>query len=180
MRIAVYCSASDDIPEAFLKQGDRLGRWLARNGHTLVFGGATGGLMSRISLAAQENGGKIIGVVPERIIHSGRKCDWCSELIVVGSMAERKQKMRELADAFICMPGSYGTMDEMMDVLASGTVGEHHKPCFIFNYRAFYSRLISLAAQMKRLHFIPQEESYTPTVLKSLDEIFLTINTLTQ
>ena len=57
MRIAVYCSASDDIPEAFLKQGDRLGRWLARNGHTLVFGGATGGLMSRISLAAQENDG---------------------------------------------------------------------------------------------------------------------------
>ena len=180
MRIAVYCSASDNIPEAFLKQGDRLGRWMARNGHTLVYGGATGGLMTRVSEAVRLNGGTIIGVVPQRIILSGRKADGCNELIEVQNMSERKQKMRELADVFICMPGSFGTLDELFDVVASGTVGEHRKPCIIFNYRNYYTRLISLIEQMRRLKFIPQQEWYTPQFLKSLDEIFLTINTLTQ
>lgn len=157
-----------------------MGRWLARNGHTLVYGGATGGLMTRVSEAVRQNGGTIIGVVPQRVILSGRKAECCTELIEVQSMAERKQKMRDLADVFVCMPGSYGTLDEMFDVLASGTVGEHRKPCFIFNYRNYYTRLVSLIEQMRRLRFIPQQEGYAPQFLKSLDELFLTINTLTQ
>ena len=137
MRIAVYCSAKDCIPEEYLSLGDTLGKWIAEAGHTLVYGGATGGLMTRVSNAAKAAGGVVEGVIPQRIIEAKRMADNCDTLYIVENMCERKQKMKELADCFVCLPGSYGTLDEMMDVVASGTVNEHQKPCFIVDYKGF-------------------------------------------
>ena len=131
MKVAVYCSAKNVIPEEYLQLGDTLGTWLAQHGHTLVYGGATGGLMTRISNAVRSAGGYVIGVVPERVIQVGRLADNCNELYKVPTMSNRKQKMKDLADCFVCLPGSYGTLDEMFDVIASGTVGEHNKPVFV-------------------------------------------------
>lgn len=172
MRIAVYCSAKDIIPEEYLKLGDELGRWIALNGHTLVYGGATGGLMTRTSNAAAAAGGEVAGVVPQRIINAGRLADNCSTLYIVSSMAERKQTMRDLADCFVCLPGSYGTLDEMYDVIASGTVGEHRKPIYILNYRGFYEGIKSQAEHMRELAFLPKQEAYTPIYVNTLDELY--------
>lgn len=177
MKIAVYCSAKDIIPEEYLRLGDELGRWIAENGHSLVYGGATGGLMSRTSNAAKAAGGHVIGVIPNRIICAGREAKDCDEQFVVANMAERKQKMREIADCFVCLPGSYGTLDEMMDVIASGTIGEHRKPCYILNYQGFYEELKALAEHMRSLRFLPKEESYKPLFVDSLEELFTLITT---
>lgn len=173
MRIAVYCSAKDIIPEEFLLLGDELGKWIAKRGHTLVYGGATGGLMSRTSNAAANAGGEVIGVVPQRIIAAGRLADNCSTLHIVSSMAERKQMMRDVADCFVCLPGSYGTLDEMYDVIASGTVGEHHKPIYILNYQGFYDSIRKEAEHMRSLQFLPQQEAYSPVYVSTLDELYL-------
>ena len=171
MRIAVYCSAKDRIPEEYLALGDVLGRWIAEAGHTLVYGGATGGLMTRVSNAAKAVGGVVEGVIPQRIIQAKRMADNCDTLYVVNTMCERKQKMKELADCFVCLPGSYGTLDEMMDVVASGTVDEHRKPCFVLNYQGFYSGLRFQIEYMRQIAFLPKEEQYAPIFVDTMEEL---------
>ena len=171
MRIAVYCSAKDCIPEEYLSLGDTLGQWIAEAGHTLVYGGATGGLMTRVSNAAKAVGGVVEGVIPQRIIQAKRMADNCDTLYVVNNMCERKQKMKELADCFVCLPGSYGTLDEMMDVVASGTVDEHRKPCFVLNYQGFYSGLRFQIEYMRQIAFLPKEEQYAPIFVDTMEEL---------
>ena len=96
MKIAVYCSAKDRIPSEYLALGDTLGKWIAESGYTLVYGGATGGLMTRVSNAAKAAGARGEGVIPQRIIQAKRMADNCDEMHVVDNMSQRKQKMREI------------------------------------------------------------------------------------
>ena len=180
MRIAVYCSAKDSISEEYLQIGDALGEWIGCKGHTLVFGGATGGLMSRVSNATKANGGHVVGVIPPRIIQMGRKAECCDELIEVSDMAERKRVMREQAECFVCLPGGYGTLDEMFDVIASGTVGEHKKPIYVVNYKGFYESLKVQTDKMKEQRFVPAQEQYKPIFVNSIEELIDEINTLNQ
>ena len=171
MKIAVYCSAKDAIPEEYLALGDALGAWIGKHGHTLVYGGATGGLMTRVSNAAKAAGSHIIGVIPPRIIAAGRQADNCDELIEVTGMSERKQRMRDEADVIVCLPGSYGTLDEMMDATSSAIVGEHRKLTYVLNYKGFYRPLKEQIDLMRSLHFIPEQESYKPLFVDSVDEL---------
>ncbi len=171
MKIAVYCSAKDCISNEYLALGDTLGKWIAEAGHTLVYGGATGGLMTRVSNAAKAAGGTVEGVIPQRIIQAKRMANNCDVLYTVANMCERKQKMKDLADCFICLPGSYGTLDEMMDVIASGTVDEHRKPIFILNHEGFYEGLKMQVAHMRQLAFLPQEEQYAPQFVDTMDQL---------
>ena len=172
MRIAVYCSAKDAIPEEFLLLGDALGRWIGEHGHTLLYGGATGGLMTRVSDAAKAAGAFVIGVIPPRIIAAGRQAENCDDLILVTNMSERKQLMRSNADVIVCLPGSYGTLDEMMDATSSAIVGEHHKPVYVLNYKGFYEPLKQQIEIMEQLQFIPEQQAYKPVFVNSLDELY--------
>lgn len=171
MKIAVYCSAKDSVHERYKRMATRLGTWIGEHGHTLVYGGATGGLMTSVSNAAKAAGATVVGVVPPRIIAARRLADNCDELVNADSMADRKAKMREIADCFICLPGSYGTLDEMMDVVASGTVGEHKKPLYVYDYQGFYADLKRQIRRMKAEAFIPAEESYTPVFVEHFHEL---------
>ena len=172
MKIAVYCSAKDAIPEEYLRLGDALGQWIGENGHALVYGGATGGLMSRTSDAAKRAGAHVIGVIPPRIKAAGRLATNCDYLIEVNNMSERKQRMRDEADSIVCLPGSYGTLDEMMDATSSAIVGEHHKPVYVLNYKGFYEPLKQQIALMQSLQFIPQEEHYKPIFVDTLEDLY--------
>ena len=178
MKVAVYCSAKNVIPEEYLQLGDTLGTWLAQHGHTLVYGGATGGLMTRISNAVRSAGGYVIGVVPERVIQVGRLADNCNELYKVPTMSNRKQKMKDLADCFVCLPGSYGTLDEMFDVIASGTVGEHNKPVFILNYKGFYEGIKAEVEHMRTLNFLPKQDTYSPVFVETIEALTTQIEAL--
>lgn len=178
MKVAVYCSAKNVIPEEYLQLGDTLGTWLAQHGHALVYGGATGGLMTRISNAVRSAGGYVIGVVPERVIQVGRLADNCNELYKVPTMSNRKQKMKDLADCFVCLPGSYGTLDEMFDVIASGTVGEHNKPVFILNYKGFYNGIKAEVEHMRTLNFLPKQDTYSPVFVETIEALTTQIEAL--
>lgn len=169
MNICVYCSANNNIAQHYKDMAHALGQWIAQNGHTLVFGGATGGLMTEVSQGAASVGGCITGIVPKRIIAAGRECTWVTEQHIVADMNERKALMKKIADAFIVLPGSYGTLDELFDVVASGTVGEHKKPLYIINYQGFYNNLLAQINTMKTEYFIPQEEHYRPLVCKDVE-----------
>ena len=172
MRIAVYCSAKDAIPAEFLALGDALGTWIGENGHTLVYGGATGGLMTRVSDAVHKAGAHVVGVIPPRIKAAGRLASNCDYLIEVNNMSERKQRMRDEADVIVCLPGSYGTLDEMMDATSSAIVGEHRKLTYVLNYKGFYEPLKAQIARMQELNFIPAQQSYKPVFVNSLDELY--------
>ena len=172
MKVAVYCSAKDVIPEEYLALGDALGSWLGERGYTLVYGGATGGLMSRTSNAAKSAGAYVIGVIPPRIKAAGRLATNCDELIEVANMSERKQRMRDEADVIVCLPGSYGTLDEMMDATSSAIVGEHRKPVYVLNYKGFYEPLKVQIEHMRSLQFIPEQEAYKPIFVDSLEDLY--------
>jgi uncharacterized protein (TIGR00730 family) len=178
MRIAVYCSAKDAIPEEYLQLGDALGRWIGEHGHILLYGGATGGLMTRVSDAAKAAGAFVIGVIPPRIVAAGRQAQNCDNLIMVANMSERKQIIRSNSDLIVCLPGSYGTLDEMMDAASSAIVGEHHKPLFVLNYKGFYDPLRQQIEHMRKLHFIPEQEAFKPLFVDTLEELYELINPL--
>ena len=172
MKIAVYCSAKDAIPQPYLALGDALGTWIGTHGHSLVYGGATGGLMTRVSEAAKRAGAYILGIVPACVIAAGRRADNCDELVEVSNMSERKQRMRDEADVVICLPGSYGTLDEMMDATSSAIVGEHRKPVFVLNYEGFYEPLKQQIMKMQELHFIPEQQAYKPVFVDTLNQLY--------
>lgn len=174
MNIAVYCSSSNHIAENYKSTAFEFGKWIATNGNTLVFGGATGGLMSAVSEGAASAKGQIIGVIPQAVIKMNRQSNLCTELICINSMSERKAKMKDIADLFVVFPGSYGTLDEMFDVIASGVVGEHKKPIIIFNENDFYGDLLKMADKMRLEKFIPIE-NYKPIIVNTLDEIITNI-----
>ena len=87
-------------------------------------------------------------------------------------MSERKQRMRDEADIIICLPGSYGTLDEMMDATSSAIVGEHRKPVYVLNYQGFYELLKAQIEHMRSLQFIPQDEHYKPLFVNTLEELY--------
>ena len=86
-------------------------------------------------------------------------------------MSERKQRMRDEADVIICLPGSYGTLDEMMDATSSAIVGEHHKQTYVLNYKGFYEPLKEQIALMRSLRFIPEQQSYEPVFVETMEEL---------
>lgn len=160
MNICVFCSSCNSIDELYKKAAFRLGEMIAENGNVLVYGGATGGLMSEIAEGASNKNGDITGVIAKPIIKMNRQSKLPTQMIIVGSMAERKQKMKEIADVFVVLPGGYGTLDEMFDVVASGTVGEHKKPLILVNQNDFYDHFLKEIEVMKNESCIPEQESY--------------------
>ncbi len=169
MNICVYCSASKNIPLHYKQKAECLGRWIAQNDHTLVYGGATGGLMTSVSEGASACKGEIIGVIPQRIISAGRESGLVTEQHLVATMNERKALLKELADVFVVLPGSYGSLDEMFDVVASGTVGEHRKLLILVNENNFYDYLLLQIQRMKDEGFIPAQENYQCVVVDNVD-----------
>lgn len=142
MNVCVFCSSSDSIAEKYKLMATDFGKWLAEYNLTLVYGGATGGLMDAVAKGAFEGGAEIIGVVPRILIEKNRLSKFPSQLVKVGSMAERKSEMKALSDAFVVLPGGYGTLDELFDVYAASIVGEHDKPIFVFNPDDYWKGII--------------------------------------
>lgn len=170
MNIAVYCSSSNRIDGKYLATATKLGEWIASNGHTLVFGGATGGSMTAVSEGAAAFNGPICGIVPDAVIRMGRESRLCTELTTVPTMDERKRLMKQKADVFVILPGSYGTLDEFFDVVASGVVGEHKKPVILLNEDGFYDYLLLQTKKMKEEQFIPVE-NFRYSVVGSVEEL---------
>lgn len=150
MRICVYCSSSDEVNLSFKSLASDLGKWLATEGHTLVYGGATGGLMTAVAESAFSNGGQVIGVIPPSVEKKGRKAPWPITFYEVADLGERKKVMKELSDVFVALPGSYGTLDEMLDTIAAGILGEHHKPMIVVNEDGFFNHFLMLVDRMRK------------------------------
>lgn len=170
MKIAVFCSSSNHIAEQYKLAAFRLGEMIADLGHTLVYGGATGGLMDSVSEGTASKKGTIIGVIPDAVIKMDRQSNLPTSLITVETMSERKAQMKKLSDVFVVLPGSYGTLDEMLDIIASGVVGEHKKPLIIVNQDGFYDLFVQQVDRMRNEHFMPAVEKYKPILVADIKQ----------
>lgn len=142
--IAVYCSSSENVGKEYFAEARTLGRLIAAGGHSLVYGGCAIGLMGEVARAVQEHGGKVLGVIPETIHSRGLAHDKCDELIVTPSMHERKLAMEERADAYVALPGGFGTLEEFVQVLTLKSLHYHKKPIVLINLNGFYDPLLHL------------------------------------
>src|SRR5712671_5728877 len=127
-RICVYCGSSAGTGPAFTAAGRSLGELFARSGITIVYGGATVGLMGVLADAALAAGGRVVGVIPRHLFGREIAHPGLTELVEVGSMHERKQVMFELADAFVALPGGLGTLEELTEIATWAQLGLHRKP----------------------------------------------------
>lgn len=167
MNIAVYCGSSSGNNPRFLESAMALGKWIGENGHTLVYGGANMGLMGAVAGAVIDAGGKVIGVIPDVAIIQARKHTGLTQLIETKSMAQRKSKMIELADAFVALPGGIGTLDEITEVMSLASLELIRGPIILFDTDGYYRPLKAILDNILNAEFGRKE--YFSRVLLSED-----------
>lgn len=167
----VYCGSSRTSNPIFDAPTKELGKRLAENGITLVYGGGIPGLMGKVANACMDAGGKVIGVIPDHILKLESRHNELTELHVVDNMHTRKMMMAERSDAFIVMPGGLGTLDEMFEILTWRYLGVHNKPVIIANIDGYWDPLIALIHHMHNHQFVRDEHMKTYIEAKSVDEV---------
>ena len=140
--VAVYCGASSGTNELFTQQATAMGQTLAQRGFTLVYGGGRVGLMGAVADAVMQHGGRAIGVIPDFLADKELAHTGLTELHIVKTMHERKLLMADLAEGFVAMPGGFGTLEELFEVLTWGQLGLHKKPVALLNVAGFYDYLL--------------------------------------
>ena len=158
--ICVYCGSSDDVPAIYLEAARSIGTALAQRGYTLVYGGGSTGLMGTVADAVLVHGGNAIGVIPEQFHTPKLRHHRLDRLEVTPNMHARKARMAELADAFIALPGGYGTLEEFFEILTWAQIGLHTKPIGLFNFRGYYDNLLTFIGHARQEGFIfPEHEA---------------------
>ena len=139
--ITIFCGSSMGTDPIYAEQAKQVGEAIAKRGITLVYGGARVGLMGTVADSALNAGGKVIGVMPELLVNQELSHTGLTELHIVADMTARKNKMSQLADAFIALPGGAGTLEEIFEQWTWAQLDIHRKPCAFLNTDGFYSDL---------------------------------------
>lgn len=141
--ICVFCGSSRGSRSEYETAARELGRAIVRRGYGLVYGGARVGLMGLVADEVLANGGEVAGVIPEILMGKELAHTSLTKLLVVKSMHERKAKMEELSDAFVALPGGFGTFEEFCEIITWAQLGLHRKPCGILNVGNYYDPLLA-------------------------------------
>lgn len=157
--ICVYSGSADHIQSIYLDAAYQTGQILAQNGITLVYGGGKTGVMGAVAEGALVAGGKVIGVVPEHLNKPSLIHDRLSQLIITPDMHTRKAEMSRLANAFISLPGGFGTMEEFFETLTWAQIGLHQKPIGLLNTNGYYTPLLDWIAHALHEKFIYPEHT---------------------
>ncbi|MDR1809669.1 MAG: TIGR00730 family Rossman fold protein [Prevotella sp.] len=166
-RISVFCGSSSGNLPIFKEQARRLGQELAARNIEVVYGGGNVGLMGALADGALDAGGKVIGVLPYFLKAKELGHSQLTEMIYVDTMHERKAKMNELCDGVIALPGGFGTMEEMFEMLTWGQLSLHAKPVAVLNTDGYYNALLNFIAQMIEKGFL--KEDYRNMLIMSED-----------
>jgi uncharacterized protein (TIGR00730 family) len=145
--ICVFCASANGRQPEYAATASELGRRIAENGYGLVYGGATVGLMGLLADAALESGGEVVGVIPDVIMNLEIAHRGLTELHAVHTMHERKALMASRADAFVALPGGYGTMDEFIEIVTWAQLRIHSKACVLVNVDGYYDSLLQFFDQ---------------------------------
>lgn len=156
-RICVFCGSRVGANGLYQQAAAELGRLLAQRGYGLVYGGGHVGLMGVIADAVLQHGGEVIGVIPEAMVVKELAHTGLTHMHVVPSMHARKARMAELSDAFIAMPGGYGTFDELFEIISWALLGIHQKPIGLFNVAGYFDAMLACVEHAIAEGFIAPE-----------------------
>lgn len=154
MKVAIFCGSAPGNDPIYKQTTAALGKYLARSGISLVYGGGNVGLMGTIADAFLAEGAAVYGVMPEHLVNRELAHKQLTELTIVADMRERKAAMMELADAFVALPGGAGTMEEIFEAWTWGQLGLHKKPSAFYNVNGFYDDLIKMINTMAESGFV--------------------------
>ena len=171
-RVAVFCASSDGNDDLIFTEAYELGKSLAKRNLDLVYGGSKLGLMGQVAKGVMENGGKAIGVIPDflktrEVVHTG-----LDELITTRDMHERKLTMNERSDAFITLPGGFGTFEELFEIVTWAQLGLHQKPVGLLNIDGFYDELVAMLQKMTEKGLLRKENLEILLVADNFEELF--------
>jgi hypothetical protein len=170
-RVCVYCGSSGRVAEAFRESARRTGRLLAESGMELIYGGGHIGLMGLTADAALDAGGRVVGIIPDFLHGRELAHTRVSELVVVSSMHERKQRMFERADAFAILPGGLGTLDEAFECMTWKQLKLHDKPIVLVDAEGYWEPLLKLLDHAIAAGFAPAKVRKALTVVGSPEEL---------
>jgi len=153
----VYCGSSVGAKAAYGKRAEMLGQRLAKDNIAIVYGGGNVGLMGIVADAALAAGGEVVGVIPEQLVGWEVAHQGLTRLEIVASMHERKARMFDLSDGFIALPGGFGTLDEMFEMLTWRQLGLGDKPCAFLDVDCFYTPLVAMLDRMVEERFLRAE-----------------------
>lgn len=141
-RVCVFCSSCDYLDRSYYQAAEEFGRLLAQSGFDMVYGGSSLGMMWACASEVKNNGGKIFGVMPEKLYNMGVHTDECVDLTVTPCMRTRKAKMDELSDCVAALAGGFGTLEELAEMIVQKQLGYNNKPIVLLNTNGFYDKLI--------------------------------------
>ena len=170
--LCVYCSSSDRLDAKYFAAAEAFGRAMAARGWGLVYGGGKTGLMGAVARAVKSDGGRVIGVIPEFMKAKELAYDGADELVTVLTMRERKTIMETRADAFVALPGGWGTLEEIMEIITLRSLNVLCKPCVFFNQDGFYDDLLRLFEKMTREQFTKPSHRELYAMGATVDEVF--------
>ena len=174
--VCVFCASNLGANTEYQRVATDFGTMLANRGLNMVYGGANVGLMRCVAEAAMAGGSKVTGVITEFLAGRELAQTGLEQMIVVGSMPERKATMERLSDGFVVLPGGFGTMDEMFEILSGGQLGFHKKPLVVLNINGFYNHLkAQLEFMVGQKMLLPQHAAmvqFADTPAEAIDKLF--------
>ena len=173
MNICIYGASSVKTSNEYIEATKKLGECLAKEGHSLVFGGGASGLMGAAARGFTAGGGKIIGVAPRFFDVDGILYDKCTEFIFTETMRERKKILEDKSDAFVVCPGGVGTFDEFFEIITLKQLGRHNKAVIIFNTGNYFDELLKLMNKAFKEDFLTEKTLSLYDVAKNEKEVLM-------
>ena len=163
--LAVFCGSKNGIDEIYRQHAQQLGKLMAGNNIKMIYGGGRNGIMGMVADAVMKHNGKVTGIIPHVLVEWEHQHDGITELIIADDMHVRKKKMYELCDAAIILPGGFGTLDELFEMLTWNQLSIHDKRIFILNSDGFFDHLIAHIDRLEKHGFLYETAKERITVL---------------
>lgn len=183
MKICVFCSSSNAIDDVYFNEAEKLGKLIGEGKNTLVNGGANVGLMEAVTIAVRETGSRTVGIIPRLMLGRSLASNNTHDVIITEDMMERKAKMREMSDAFISLPGGFGTLEEILEVITLRQLSYHTKPIVFINTNNFFDSLFKqfeksyseqFAKELYRdLYFVAEDSTEAMEYIKNYKPVVL-------
>ena len=170
--LAVFCGSKNGINTLYAQHARQLGKMMAENNIRMIYGGGRNGIMGVVADAVMQHEGKVTGIIPHLLIEWETQHESITELLVADDMHIRKKKMYELCDAAIILPGGFGTLDELFEMLTWNQLSIHEKKIFILNSDGFFDHLIAHIDKLQEEGFLYETAKERMTVLSEPEELF--------
>jgi uncharacterized protein (TIGR00730 family) len=170
LSICVFCASASGLEEVYLDSARLLGKEIGRRGYRLVYGGGNVGLMREVAISVQDAGGEVFGAIPRSLVERELAYGPADELVVTETLRERKAEMDNRADAFVALPGGFGTMEELLEVLTLRQLNLHDRPIVLVNVNGFWDPFLAMVREMTAQGFAREGEGALFVVAATAEE----------